>query len=178
MALFEGGMRSLEVTLRTPAALEVISRMRAAVPKAIVGAGTILTPQDMDAACKAGALFGVTPGTTPCLLASAKEFNLPVLPGVATPSEAMLVRESGYEIMKLFPAEASGGVPLLKSWAAPLSGIAFCPTGGITFETAKSYLELSNVICIGGSWMATKMLIKNKQWKEITKLAKQALDIV
>lgn len=173
-ALVKGGLRVLEVTLRTPVALEAISAIKEAVPEAIVGAGTIITGEDLDAACKAGAEFLVSPGTSESLLNAAANSSVPLLPGAATPSEAMKLLEAGYAHQKFFPAEAAGGTAMLKSIGGPLPQITFCPTGGINPEKAKAYLALANVACVGGSWMVDKKLVTEGNWQEIEKLAKQA----
>jgi len=146
-------VRVLEITLRTPAALEGVRRIRAAVPSAIVGVGTILTVEDLTNARQAGAAFGVSPGVTPSLLAAARASGWPFLPGVATPSEVMLSRDAGFTAMKLFPAAAVGGAALLKALAGPFPDVIFCPTGGIDAGSAAEYLALPNVACVGGSWV-------------------------
>ncbi|WP_300982811.1 bifunctional 4-hydroxy-2-oxoglutarate aldolase/2-dehydro-3-deoxy-phosphogluconate aldolase [Roseicyclus sp.] len=172
-ALVAGGLPALEVTLRTPAALDAIRAM-ADVPGGIVGAGTLLSPQDIRAAKEAGAKFGVSPGATPRLIAAAIEIGLPLLPGAATASEVMALWEQGYDMLKFFPAEAAGGAPALKAIGAPIPQVSFCPTGGITPENAASYLALPNVICAGGSWVAPKDKIANGDWAGITALAAAA----
>jgi len=149
-ALVAGGLPALEVTLRTPAALEAI-RIMSGVPGGIVGAGTLLTPEDVRAAKAAGAQFGVSPGATDALLKACEAEGLPLLPGAATASEAMALLERGYDMLKFFPAEASGGAPALGALAAPLPRVSFCPTGGVTPSNAPAYLRLPNVICAGGS---------------------------
>jgi len=172
-ALVAGGLPALEVTLRTPAALEAISEM-AAVPGGVVGAGTLLTPADVDAALKAGAVFGVSPGVTDRLLDACEAAGLPLLPGAATATEAMALLERGYVTQKFFPAEASGGVPALKAIGAPIPQVKFCPTGGVSPENAPAYLALNNTICVGGSWVAPKALIDAGDWAGITELARAA----
>ena len=152
-ALVKGGLPVLEVTLRTPAALEAIRAM-ADVEGGVVGAGTLITPADVKAAKAAGAQFGVSPGVTDSLLKAAEDEGLPLLPGAVTASEVMYLLERGYDTLKLFPAEAVGGVNLLKSLYGPLPQVAFCPTGGISLKTAPTYLALPNVLCVGGSWVA------------------------
>ncbi|GLW93913.1 bifunctional 4-hydroxy-2-oxoglutarate aldolase/2-dehydro-3-deoxy-phosphogluconate aldolase [Actinokineospora globicatena] len=154
-ALVRGGVRIIEVTLRTSAALESIRRIADEVPDAVVGAGTVTAPSHAAAALDAGARFLVTPGTTDSVLAAAADTGLPVLPGAATVSEAMRLAELGYQELKFFPAEAAGGIPFLKSIAGPLPALRFCPTGGITSATAAAYLALSNVACVGGSWLTS-----------------------
>ncbi|MDA0923425.1 MAG: bifunctional 4-hydroxy-2-oxoglutarate aldolase/2-dehydro-3-deoxy-phosphogluconate aldolase [Proteobacteria bacterium] len=172
-ALVAGGLPALEVTLRTACALDAIRAM-ADVQGGIVGAGTLLSPQDIRAAKEAGAKFGVSPGATPRLIAAAIEIGLPLLPGAATASEVMALWEQGYDMLKFFPAEAAGGAPALKAIGAPIPQVSFCPTGGITPENAASYLALPNVICAGGSWVAPKDKIANGDWAGITALAAAA----
>lgn len=172
-ALVAGGLPVLEVTLRTPAALDVISEM-AKVKGGYVGAGTLITAEDVRAAKAAGATFGVSPGATDALLAACEEEGLPLLPGAATASEAMQLLARGYDMLKFFPAEASGGAPALKAIGAPLPQITFCPTGGITPDNATSYLSLPNVICAGGSWVAPKDLVERGDWAGIETLAREA----
>jgi len=172
-ALVAGGLPALEVTLRTPAALDAIREM-AQVPGGYVGAGTLVTPEDVQAAKEAGATFGVSPGATDRLLAACEEAGLPLLPGAATASEAMRLLERGYDMMKFFPAEASGGAPALKAIGAPLPQISFCPTGGVGPGNALDYLSLPNVACAGGSWVAPKDLIARRDWAGIEALARDA----
>ena len=172
-ALVAGGLPALEVTLRTPAALDAIRAM-ADVAGGIVGAGTLLSPDDIRAAKDAGARFGVSPGATPRLIAASIEIGLPLLPGAATASEVMALWEQGYDMMKFFPAEAAGGAPALKAIGAPIPQVSFCPTGGITPANAPSYLALPNVICAGGSWVAPKDMIASGEWAGITALAAAA----
>lgn len=172
-ALIAGGLPALEVTLRTPAALDAIRAM-ASVPGGYVGAGTLITPADVRAAKDAGASFGVSPGATDALMAACEAEDLPLLPGAATATEAMRLLARGYDMLKFFPAEASGGVPALKAIGSPLPQITFCPTGGISPSNAASYLGLSNVICAGGSWVAPNDLIEAGKWDQITALAKEA----
>lgn len=172
-ALVAGGLPALEVTLRTPDALDAIREM-AKVPGGHVGAGTLVTPGDVRAAKAAGASFGVSPGATDALIAACEAEDLPLLPGAATASEAMRLLERGYDMLKFFPAEASGGAPALKAIGAPLPQISFCPTGGVSTTNAESYLKLGNVVCAGGSWVAPDDLIKAERWDEIEALAKAA----
>ena len=172
-ALVSGGLPVLEVTLRTPVALEVIRAM-ADVEGGVVGAGTLLTPADVKAAKAAGARFGVSPGVTDSLLKAAEDADLPLLAGAATASEVMYLLERGYDTLKLFPAEAVGGVALLKSLASPLPQVTFCPTGGITLQTAAQYLALPNVLCVGGSWVAPDALVQAQDWQSIRRLAGEA----
>ncbi|NBQ26431.1 MAG: bifunctional 4-hydroxy-2-oxoglutarate aldolase/2-dehydro-3-deoxy-phosphogluconate aldolase [Rhodobacteraceae bacterium] len=172
-ALVAGGLPALEVTLRTACALDVIREM-AQVEGGVVGAGTLLTPADVDAAVKAGAKFGVSPGATDTILQACEDADLPLLPGAATSSEVMRLMERGYTTQKFFPAEANGGAPALKAIGAPLPQVKFCPTGGITAASAPTYLGLSNTLCVGGSWVAPQNLIDAKDWAAITELAKEA----
>lgn len=172
-ALVDGGLPALEVTLRTPAALDAISEM-AKVPNGVVGAGTLLTEEDVKKAKEAGALFGVSPGATDRLLDAAEDMDLPLLPGAATASEAMALLERGYDMLKFFPAEASGGAPALKSLAGPLPQISFCPTGGVSLSNAKDYLSLPNTVCVGGSWVAPTKAVDAEDWDTITLLAREA----
>ncbi|MEP3333755.1 bifunctional 4-hydroxy-2-oxoglutarate aldolase/2-dehydro-3-deoxy-phosphogluconate aldolase [Sedimentitalea sp.] len=172
-ALVAGGLPALEVTLRTPVALEAI-RIMSEVAGGIVGAGTLVTPADVRAAREAGALFGVSPGSTPALLDACEAEDLPTLPGAATATEAMMLLERGYDMLKFFPAEASGGAPALKGIGAPLPQITFCPTGGVSTKNANSYLSLPNVLCAGGSWVAPVDLMKSGDWAGIEDLAREA----
>ncbi len=175
-ALVAGGLPALEVTLRTPAALEVISEM-ARVAGGVVGAGTLLTPDDVLAAKEAGAGFGVSPGATDRLLDACEANDLPLLPGAATASEAMLLLERGYSMLKFFPAEASGGAPALKAIGAPIPQIKFCPTGGVSMKNARDYLALPNVVCAGGSWVAPKDRMVAGDWEAIEALAREAAQL-
>lgn len=172
-ALVAGGLPALEVTLRTPAALDAIRAM-AQVPGGVVGAGTLVTPEDVRAAKAAGAQFGVSPGATDTLIAACEAEGLPLLPGAATATEAMRLLEQGYDMLKFFPAEASGGAPALKAIGAPLPQITFCPTGGVSPSNARDYLSLPNVICAGGSWVAPKQLVAQGDWAGIESLAREA----
>ncbi|MCA8868808.1 MAG: bifunctional 4-hydroxy-2-oxoglutarate aldolase/2-dehydro-3-deoxy-phosphogluconate aldolase [Rhodobacteraceae bacterium] len=173
-ALIAGGLVALEVTLRTPAALDAIRDM-AEIPGGIVGAGTLITPRDVRAAKQAGATFGVSPGATPALLKAAKDEDLPLLPGAATASEAMALLALGYDMLKFFPAEAAGGAAYLRAIRGPLPEISFCPTGGINAANAPDYLALANVVTVGGSWVAPENLIARGDWGGITSLARNAL---
>jgi 2-dehydro-3-deoxyphosphogluconate aldolase/(4S)-4-hydroxy-2-oxoglutarate aldolase len=173
-ALIAGGLPALEVTLRTPAALEAIAEM-AKVPGGVVGAGTLLTTEDVEAAKLAGAVFGVSPGATDRLLDACEANDLPLLPGAATSTEVMRLLERGYTMQKFFPAEANGGAKALKAIGAPLPKVKFCPTGGITLENAHDYLSLANTICVGGSWVAPANLVRAGDWAAITALAAEAL---
>lgn len=172
-ALVAGGLPVLEVTLRTPAALEAIAAM-ANVAGGIVGAGTLLTAADVIAAKMAGAQFGVSPGATDQLLKACEDADLPLLAGAATASEAMRLLERGYTVQKFFPAEASGGAAAIKAIGAPIPQVRFCPTGGISLKNAPDYLALPNVICAGGSWVAPKEMLKNANWAGIEALAREA----
>jgi 2-dehydro-3-deoxyphosphogluconate aldolase/(4S)-4-hydroxy-2-oxoglutarate aldolase len=172
-ALVAGGLPALEVTLRTPAALEVIAEM-AKVKGGVVGAGTLVTPDDVTRAIAAGAQFGVSPGATDSLLDACEAQGLPMLPGAATASEAMRLLARGYDMLKFFPAEASGGAPALKAIGAPLPQISFCPTGGVSPDNAHNYLSLSNVVCAGGSWVAPSKLVEAGDWDAIRDLARAA----
>ena len=172
-ALIAGGLPALEVTLRTPAALDAIRAM-AEAPGGFVGAGTLITPEDVKAAKSAGATFGVSPGATPDLLAACEDADLPLLPGAATASEAMALLARGYDMLKFLPAEASGGAPALKAIGAPLPQVSFCPTGGVSPDNAHDYLKLPNVICAGGSWVAPRSLVDGGNWDEIESLARAA----
>ncbi len=173
-SLVAGGIRVLEVTLRTPVALDCIRAIRAAVPDAIVGVGTITTASDLDAARAAGAAFGVSPGATPAVLARANETGMAFLPGVMTPSDVMNALAAGFDAMKLFPARQAGGIDMLKALGGPFPGVTFCPTGGIDAASAPAYLALTNVACVGGSWLAPAPLVKQGNWVEIERLARAA----
>jgi 2-dehydro-3-deoxyphosphogluconate aldolase/(4S)-4-hydroxy-2-oxoglutarate aldolase len=173
-ALVAGGLPAIEVTLRTSVALGAIRAIAAEVEGAIPGAGTVLTAGDFEAAQKAGACFAVSPGSTPALLDAAGDTAVPWLPGAATASEAMALAERGYAIQKCFPATAIGGIALLRSLAGPLPAIRFCPTGGITAQTAPDFLALPNVVCVGGSWLTPKNLLATGNWQAIETLAREA----
>lgn len=172
-SLVNGGLPVLEVTLRTPSALDSV-RIMSKVPGSIVGVGTLLTPEDIKAAKKAGASFGVSPGFTESLLEAAASEKLPLLPGAATASEILRLLEYGYDTMKFFPAQAAGGVSMLKSLAGPLPQVSFCPTGGVSPANVSEYLALPNVLCVGGTWIAAKELIQSSDWSGIEALARQA----
>jgi len=174
-ALVAGGLKALEVTLRTPAALDAIRAMRG-VAGAVVGAGTILTPDDLAVARAAGAEFGVSPGSTPALVAAVRESGLPFLPGCATASEAMALAGQGFSVLKFFPAGPAGGTGYLKALSAPLPAISFCPTGGVGPENAADYLSLPNVRVVGGSWVAPGSLVASGDWAGIEALARQAVE--
>ena len=173
-ALVDGGVRVLEVTMRTPVALDAMRAMRDAVPEAIVGAGTITHPDDLKKAIAAGAQFGVSPGATPSLLSAIHDSGLPFLPGAMTPSDVMLRRDAGFKAMKLFPAQQAGGIGMLKALGSVFADVRFCPTGGIDATTAPQFLALPNVACVGGSWIVPNDLVSGERWSEITTLAKQA----
>ena len=172
-ALVAGGLPVLEVTLRTPVALDVIRAM-ADVPGGVVGAGTLITPADVKAAKAAGAKFGVSPGLTPALLDACEAEELPLLAGTATITEAMFLLSRGYDVAKFFPAEVNGGAPALKAFHGPLPRMNYCPTGGITLANAPTYLALPNVMCVGGSWVVSKGLMTAGKWDEIEALASDA----
>jgi 2-dehydro-3-deoxyphosphogluconate aldolase/(4S)-4-hydroxy-2-oxoglutarate aldolase len=172
-ALVAGGLPALEVTLRTPCALDAIRAM-AQVPGGVVGAGTLLTPADVKAAKAAGASFGVSPGATARLIAACEDEGLPLLPGAVTASEVMALLERGYTVQKFFPAEQSGGAAFLKSLGSPIPQVSFCPTGGISLKNAADYLSLKTVLCVGGSWVAPKEAMVRGDWAAITALAAEA----
>lgn len=172
-ALMRGGINVVEITLRTLQALDAI-RAVANIEGLHVGAGTLLNADDVANAKNAGATFGVSPCATSELIAACKAQSLPLLPGVATPSEVANLKNHGFEIQKFFPAEAAGGVPMLKAISGPMQDIAFCPTGGVSIDNASSYLSLPNVICVGGSWVASKKLIADQAWDIIAENAKSA----
>jgi len=176
-ALVKGGITTLEITLRTEAALESITRIKAEVPEATVGAGTIINIDTLNKAIAAGAEFIVSPGTTDAMIDAAIATGVPLLPGVANPSEAMRLLEKGITEMKFFPAEAAGGIPMLKSIGAPIPQITFCPTGGVNQKNVKDYYKLSNVACVGGSWMCAANLVEAENWDEITRLSAEAIEI-
>lgn len=173
-ALVAGGIRVLEVTLRTAAALDAIRALRAEVPEAIVGAGTITRTADLHAALKAGSQFGVSPGATPELLAAVKDTGVPFLPGSMTPSDVMQRREAGFTRLKLFPAQQAGGIGMLKALGSVFADVRFCPTGGIDAASAPQFLALPNVACVGGSWIVPADRLAAGDWDAITKLAAAA----
>lgn len=173
-ALVAGGITAIEVTLRTPVALEAIRAIAAEVEGATVGVGTVLVALDLDAAHRAGARFAVSPGMSPHLLDAADDNPLPLLPGVATASEAMSLLERGYRHLKFFPAVPAGGHQLLGAWASPLPRIRFCPTGGINLTNAKDFLVLPNVLCVGGSWLTPADKLAAGDWPAIELLAREA----
>jgi len=174
-ALAEGGLAAIEITLRRPGATEAIAAAAAAAPGLLVGAGTVLDRDQLDAAAAAGARFAVSPGATPALLDAARGWDCPFLPGVASASEVMAALAQGFRRLKFFPAAPLGGPAALKALAAPFPEVGFCPTGGITRDTAADYLRLDSVFCLGGSWIAPERLIEAEAWGEITRLARESL---
>jgi len=177
-ALADGGVNIIELTLRTESALTSLKLIADEVPEILVGAGTILTPGQADAAVSAGAQFLVSPGVTPSLLTHMLTFDVPVLPGVATVGEVMAVLESGLDTMKFFPAGPAGGASYLAAIGAPIPHVQFCPTGGISLATAPDYLKLPNVSCVGGSWLTPAAAVKSGNWNRITELAREAAGLV
>jgi 2-dehydro-3-deoxyphosphogluconate aldolase / (4S)-4-hydroxy-2-oxoglutarate aldolase len=171
-ALFSGGLRVIEVTLRTPAALAAITRLRAEVPSLIIGAGSVVAPHQLRAAQDAGAQFAVSPGLSPLLIRAAARLKMPYLPGVMTPSEMMAALELGCATVKLFPAALAGGAALLKAVGGPIAGLRFCPTGGIDADSCGAYLALDNVICVGGSWFLADELVR-EDWAGIERAAQK-----
>ena len=176
-ALVAGGVRVLELTLRTSVALQAIERVAGEVEGAIVGVGTITRPRDIEASIRAGAAFGVSPGLTPELAAAARDSALPLLPGVMTPSDVIAARAAGFTELMLFPAQQAGGIGMLKALGGPFPEVRFCPTGGITVATAPDFLALSNVVCVGGSWLTPADAVAAKDWARITALAREATRI-
>ncbi|GAA8122073.1 bifunctional 4-hydroxy-2-oxoglutarate aldolase/2-dehydro-3-deoxy-phosphogluconate aldolase [Helicobacter pylori] len=174
-SLIEGGIPIIEVTLRSSCALEAIELIAKNVPKMRVGAGTILNPTQLEQAQNRGAEFLISPGLTIKLLEYAKKKDMPLIPGVSSSSEVMQALELGYSTLKFFPAEYCGGVKLLNAFNGPFKGVKFCPTGGISADNMRSYLDLENVLCVGGSWLTPKNLIQNKEWDKITEICKRAL---
>lgn len=173
-ALVRGGLPALEITLRTPAALEAISAIAGEVEGAVVGAGTVLEPGQVDGIVAAGGRFAVSPGFPPAVGEATRRAGLPFLPGIQTVSEAMAAAAQGWRLLKFFPADAAGGPAWLKAVAAPLAGLRFCPTGGVGGDTAPAYLALANVACVGGSWVAPREAIASKNWLQIERLAAAA----
>lgn len=173
-ALVAGGIRMLEVTLRTPQALECMRAIAAEVPDAVVGAGTVRTSADAAAAARAGARFAVSPGFTPAVGRACRDAGLPLLPGVATGSEIMMAQEEGFSALKFFPAVQAGGTAMLKAWQGPFGDVAFCPTGGIQPGNAAEFLALKNVACVGGSWLVPADALEQGDWSRITRLAREA----
>ncbi|WQT47974.1 bifunctional 4-hydroxy-2-oxoglutarate aldolase/2-dehydro-3-deoxy-phosphogluconate aldolase [Helicobacter pylori] len=174
-SLVEGGIQIIEVTLRSNCALEAIELIAKNVPKMRVGAGTILNPTQLEQAQNRGAEFLISPGLTIKLLEYAKKKDMPLIPGVSSSSEVMQALELGYSALKFFPAEYCGGVKLLNAFNGPFKGVKFCPTGGISADNMRSYLNLENVLCVGGSWLTPKNLIQNKEWDKITEICKRSL---
>ncbi|CAA6827635.1 MAG: Keto-deoxy-phosphogluconate aldolase [uncultured Thiotrichaceae bacterium] len=174
-ALMDGGIKVLEITLRTPAALASIKKISAAIPDAVVGAGTVLTTDDLSNVIDAGASFAISPGSTPKLLKTAQAEKFPLLPGVATASEIMQGMDLGYNHFKLFPAVTAGGVGALKSFSGPFPQARFCPTGGISMTNMNEFLTLENVICVGGSWIAPQALVQTGNFAEITHITAKSL---
>ncbi|UOS30326.1 bifunctional 4-hydroxy-2-oxoglutarate aldolase/2-dehydro-3-deoxy-phosphogluconate aldolase [Helicobacter pylori] len=174
-SLIEGGIHIIEVTLRSSCALEAIELVAKNVPKMHVGAGTILNPNQLEQAQNRGAEFLISPGLTIKLLEYAKKKDMPLIPGVSSSSEVMQALELGYSALKFFPAEYCGGVKLLNAFNGPFKGVKFCPTGGISADNMRSYLNLENVLCVGGSWLTPKNLIQNKEWDKITEICKRSL---
>ncbi len=173
-ALAAGGLDVLEVTLRTEAAIDAIRRIAAEVPEVTIGAGTVTRAREIDAIRDAGGRFVVSPGLVPELARAARAADLPLVPGVMTPSEALVARDHGIGILKLFPASIAGGIPFLKAIYGPLPDLMFCPTGGINASSFRDYLELPNVVCVGGSWVAPSATVAAKDWSRITSLAREA----
>ena len=176
-ALVAGGIRMLEVTLRTPAALACIEAIARAVPEAVVGVGTVRGAADARSAARAGARFAVSPGYTHALGRACQELELPLLPGVATASEIMAAQEDGYTALKFFPAMQAGGLAMLKAWQGPFDDVKFCPTGGITLGNAAEFLGLRNVVCVGGSWVTPADAVARGDWARITQLAREAASL-
>ncbi|CAM2009730.1 bifunctional 4-hydroxy-2-oxoglutarate aldolase/2-dehydro-3-deoxy-phosphogluconate aldolase [Acanthopleuribacter pedis] len=174
-ALLRGGVKIIEITLRTPVALDCISAIKKEVPDIIIGAGTIMNPSQLEAALEAGAHFGVSPGSTATLRDAVKANGMPFLFGAITPSEVMTLLDDGFQYVKFFPAEASGGIKTLASWQSPLANAKFCPTGGIDVIKAKEYLNLGNVVCVGGSWVAPMHALENDDWPIIEQHAAQVM---
>jgi len=173
-ALVAGGVRVLELTLRTPVALQAIEAIAREVEGAIVGVGTITRAEDFDRSIKAGAVFGVSPGLTPALAAAARDSALPLLPGVMTPSDVIAARAAGFSELKLFPAQQAGGIGMLRAMAGPFPDVTFCPTGGVSAATAPDFLALPNVACVGGSWLTPPDAIDAGDWTRVTALAREA----
>ncbi|WNH48835.1 bifunctional 4-hydroxy-2-oxoglutarate aldolase/2-dehydro-3-deoxy-phosphogluconate aldolase [Stenotrophomonas aracearum] len=177
-ALFNGGLPVIEVTLRTAVAMDAIQAMVEAVPDAVVGAGTVLTAAQMEKVKAVGGRFAVAPGATERLYAAARDTDLPFLPGVATSSELMLGLEQGLDTFKFFPAVQAGGIGMLQAWNGPFGDVRFCPTGGISAQTARDFLHLPNVLCVGGSWLTTRALLQAKDWAGIEGLARASAALV
>jgi len=176
-ALVAGGIRMLEITLRTPVALACIEAIARDVPEAVPGAGTVRSAADVQAAAMAGARFAVSPGFTTAVGRACHDIELPLLPGVATGSEIMAAQELGYLALKFFPAKQAGGVAMLKAWQGPFADIRFCPTGGVTADNAGEFLALPNVACVGGSWLTPADALAQRDWARITQLAREAVSL-
>ena len=177
-ALLAGGIRMLEVTLRTPQALACMEAIAREVPEAVVGAGTVRSAADAQAAAMAGAQFAVSPGYTPSVGRACRELGLPLLPGVATGSEIMMAQEDGLTELKFFPAMQAGGLAMLKAWSGPFGEVSFCPTGGVTLENAPQLLSLPNVLCVGGSWLVPVDAMNQGDWARVTQLARDAATLM
>jgi 2-dehydro-3-deoxyphosphogluconate aldolase / (4S)-4-hydroxy-2-oxoglutarate aldolase len=177
-ALVAGGIRMLEVTLRTPVALQCMERIANDVPEAVVGAGTVRTPAEAQAAARAGARFAVSPGFTQAVGQACRDHGLPLLPGVATGSEIMMAQEAGYTELKFFPAMQAGGPAMLKAWSGPFFDVKFCPTGGVSEANAQDFLSLPNVVCVGGSWLVPPEALAQGDWQRVTALAAEAAKII
>ena len=175
-ALIEGGIKILEITLRTPAAIEAIERIAKECGDAVVGAGTVLNEKDLRRVIDAGAAFSISPGMTPSLLQSATALKHTLLPGAASASDIMMGLEHGYDRFKLFPAMSAGGVTALKSFGGPFQNVKFCPTGGVSADNVSDFLKLDNVLCVGGSWVAPSSLIRAKEYDRITQITREALN--
>ena len=171
-ALVAGGIRMLEVTLRTPQALACIEAIARDVPEAVVGAGTVRSKADAQAAARAGARFAVSPGFTPAVGQACRDVGLALLPGVATGSEIMVAQEEGFNELKFFPAMQAGGPAMLKAWSGPFFDVKFCPTGGVTLQNAPEFLALPNVVCVGGSWLVPAAAVAQGDWASVTQLAR------
>lgn len=176
-ALHAGGVKVLEITLRTEAGLKAIERASQLAEDIVVGVGTITRPEQCALAKKAGARFGVSPGLTKDMHQAAQDAGLPLLPGVMTPTDIIVALELGYEIVKFFPAQPAGGVPMLQAFHGPFPTLKFCPTGGITAESAPTFLALPNVVCVGGSWLTPKSALAAQNWDEVTRLARAAAEL-
>ena len=174
-ALLAGGVRVLEITLRTPVAIDAIRAISSEVPEAIVGAGTVVTPEELEMVADAGGTFALSPGMTPSLLEAANNGPIGFIPGIATSSELMMGMEMGYDVFKFFPAEAAGGVKAIKSIGGPFPRCTFCPTGGISPSNYRDYLALKNVACVGGSWLVPGEAVRNGDWQKISDLAGEAV---
>jgi len=177
-ALLAGGLKVLEITLRTPAAMDIIEILARQVPEAVVAAGTVTNPRQWEQAARAGAKFMVSPGLTPALIEASADLPAPLLPGVATASELMTALDAGFNCFKFFPAQQAGGIGMLKAFHSPFPDAQFCPTGGITPALAPDYLQLPNVACVGGSWLAPADLVKAGEWEQIRSLAEGAASLV